>query len=308
MKLFCHKVQRSEENMEASVPGCIAVFFYDDPLNHNNLNGRHKYYKGTQTCEIICRDIAVENGITPTMLHCFGLTLLDVRSKSYVWLSPNQTLDDIPLSHKGLKVHFRMRYLPHETKLDELLKLDYACFNYLVSQVTWDFLMAYLSCFVASEKTDEARGVSCLLMMYKLRKNTEMRNKSEDNLKGLFKRFNSFLPSYLRKSCFGGKYVLKKSMKNRLKELIEKFPLSCNSITIMQWFLRHILKQNSDFYVEKFSGYIVDTEEEEFETVDEEPPLDQSEKLKITVTMCQDNPSLVVVKENNVSKSLMCEF
>ncbi|KAL4221728.1 hypothetical protein ACF0H5_019983 [Mactra antiquata] len=299
MKLFRNRQDGQGDDPDACPPGFVNVFLYEDQDDHTNLTGRFLHYDENHTCEEICKEIAVQTDMTPTMLHCFGISIYDPMSKTFAWLQPKQRLNNVRYKNDSCELHFRMRFLPHKAKLDNLQKFDVASFRYLFAQVTRDFLKDCLPCFSSSDKTQEVRGISVLLMMGKMRQDTEKSVKNVDNIKKLFKNFDSFLPASINKSLLKGRTVLKDSMKKEVEKLVERFKLgTVNSLYIWRSWLNHILDINQAYYEEMYTAFDIDIDVEQYESVDGEPPdTEDIEKLSICVEMGQTGQRLIVSTE-----------
>ncbi|XP_053405328.1 uncharacterized protein LOC123565512 isoform X2 [Mercenaria mercenaria] len=295
----------STNGINHSGPVTVAVRIYTE-----NKDGASVMFEESDTCESVCLSLAKKLGINPTDLNCFGLGIFDTSQKKYYWLAPCQKPSEVcyNLTQMGENdVFFRMRFLPESSKCD---KTDTKCLEYLTWQVKWDFLRSNFSCFSEESKTDEARGISCMLILLELRINTERENCAE-NIKAFMKGKNldHFLPVALRKS-FLEKRILKENMYKKVESLQEKYPASrCNPHYLMSWWLKVILKQNSSCYSETFLAYELDIDNEEFERIegDDQPSqIIDKQELIVTVKMDQSYPKLTVSRKSVRNDMLNC--
>lgn len=274
-----------------------------DSIGHNAVTihmynedreGTTEGFNESKTCENICVCMAQKLGITPTMLHCFGLAMYCSSRKKYHWLAPFQKPADISTSVTQLQhteIHFRMRFLPNILKCTELEKLDAKCYAYLVWQVKWDFLNSRMVCYLAKTKRNDARGFGCILILLQLRRDSEKKSVAE-NLKAFMKKksVNEFLPIPLQKTCLEKKF-LKDSMHDKVENMQVKYPQDSHSSQfIMTWCLKTSLEENSAYYVETFTAYDL-----QFQPTG----IVGSKELLIRVKIEQSVPKLTVVEESS---------
>jgi hypothetical protein len=287
-------------NSAAPILGEVKVQIYNDTIDDSSVS-----FSCYDTCEDICLSLAKRLGITPTMLNCFGLGILDVTLKKHYWIAAKQKPSDIcynMMQTQEYKVFFRMRFFPEQSKCRQLDEVDPRCLEYLTWQVKWDFLHSISSCNWEESKTDEARGFSCMLILLALRLHSERENCTE-NLKNYMKKrdLDNFLPVPLRKKLVEGK-VLKNNMLKKVEELQRTHPVEhCDSYYIMKWCLQVAMKQNKSYKTETFVAYDLDIDNEEFESIDgDEPPSQIAEKqeLVITIRIDKSKPTLTVMEMN----------
>ena len=275
----------------------------DIQIYNENIDESPVSFPSSDTCEEICLSLAKRLGITPTMLHCFGLGVLNWSRRKHYWIAPKQKPSDICyLMQTQEKVFFRMRFYPEQTNCRQLDEVDPSCLEYLMWQVKWDFLHSFSACTGEDSRTDEARGYSCMLIMLALRRNTE-KEMCTENLKNYMKKqdLDNFLPVSLRKRLVEGK-VLKKNMLKKVEELQISHPLEThNAYYIMKWCLQVALKQNQPFKTETFIAYDLDIDNEEFEHIEEDEPLSQivsRQELVIAIKIDKSKPRLTVTERN----------
>ncbi|KAK3601267.1 hypothetical protein CHS0354_040447 [Potamilus streckersoni] len=198
-------------------------------LKNENSSQISAFYLEPLSVEIVCKSLSKRLKISPLVAKLFGIAVKNKKEHAFFWKSPQ---DIVRKTHPSEEFYFRIRYIPLEDKLNQLLNIDVVGFNYLYFQVRDDFIHDRFtdpSCLRKDSKDNNIRdlaravlyGCAVLDMMIFLRKQT--RN-SEENVNEVLNNVNKFLPYSLSNISITDKILLKSGMKDKLLNLRNQHP------------------------------------------------------------------------------------
>ncbi|KAL3887124.1 hypothetical protein ACJMK2_027078 [Sinanodonta woodiana] len=193
-------------------------------LKNEDSSQTSAFYLEPLSVEAVCKSLAKRLKISALVAKLFGIAVKNKKENTFFWKSPQ---DIMRKTHPSEEFYFRIRYIPLEDKLNQLLNIDVSGFNYLYFQVRDDFIHDRFtdpSCLRKDSKDNSVRdlarailyGCAVLDMLIFLRKQTK---NSEENVNDVLNNVSKFLPFSLSNISIADKFLLKSGMKDKLLNL-----------------------------------------------------------------------------------------
>lgn len=175
------------------------------------------------TVEEVCEKLAKQTNICPAFIHCFGLQVVGNKDVESYWLAPG---DIVKTDFNDKNIHFRMRFVPPEEKLKDLLRADESCTKYLFYQVKYDFVHGRLSSVTNKAKEQEVKGLIVILIFIMIRIETVEVGIEFDNVRYFLQtyRMKQFKPPLLTQKIFADKKIMNGSIIDHVEKYLQSYP------------------------------------------------------------------------------------